>query len=125
MAKVSDEKLLQMLLVHGGVSGAAAACGLSKAAIYKRLEVPEFRNQYDAMQGVLLATAAASMADAVGSAVNTLRSVLEDASAASGTRVAAADALLRHTCRYVELGSVLRRIEALEEAQKQEGVTDW
>ena len=119
MAKITDEKLLQMLLVHGGVSGAAAACGLSKAAIYKRLENVDFRNQYDTMQGILLATTAGSMADAVGSAVQTLRSVLDDPAAASGTKVAAADALLRHTARYVELGNVLRRIEALEKTQQE------
>ena len=123
MAKITDEKLLQMLLIHGGVSGAAAACGISKAGIYKRLQDPDFRNQYDTMQGVLLATTAGIMTDAVGSAVQTLRSVLDDPEAAPGTKVAAADALLRHTCRYVEVGNVLRRIEALEAIQEHEEYT--
>ena len=123
MAKqISDEKLLELLLVHGGVSGAATACGLSRNAIYKRLQDPELRNRYDQMQGVMLATAAGYMSDAVGTAVQTLRTILDNPEAAAGTKVAAADALLRHTCRYIELANVLRRIEALE-AQQREGVS--
>ena len=58
MAKqVTDEKLLEMLLVHGGVRGAAVALGLSENAIYKRLRDDSFRQQYDQMQGVILAAA--------------------------------------------------------------------
>ena len=58
--KVSDEKLLEMLLVHGGATGAAAALGISRNAVFKRLQEPVFRAQYDAAQGVVLSTAAAS-----------------------------------------------------------------
>ena len=96
MAKITDEKLLQMLLIHGGVSGAAAACGISKAGIYKRLQDPDFRSRYDSMQGILLATAAASMTDAVGSAVQTLRSVLDDPEAAPGTKVPVTNIMTPH-----------------------------
>ena len=74
MAKqISDEKLLELLLVHGGVSGAAATCGLSKNAIYRRLQDEAFRSRYESMQGVLLSAAAGSMGDAVGSAVTVRR----------------------------------------------------
>lgn len=120
MAKqISDEKLLELLLIHGGVGGAAAACGLSKNAIYRRLQDEAFRIRYESMQGVLLSAAAGSMGDAVGSAVTALRNVLDDPETAPGTRVAAADALLRHAARYVELANVLHRIERLEDAQQE------
>lgn len=123
MAKhITDDTLLQMLLIHGGVAGASAVTGLSRNAIYKRLQDPELRDRYDQMQGVILAIAAGSMSDAVGTAVKALRDVLDDPETAAGTRVAAADALLRHTCRYVEVANVLRRLEALEAAQKQEAI---
>ena len=121
MAKtITDEKLLELLLVHGGVTQAAAVCGLSKNAIYKRLQNEDFRKRYDQMQGVLLATAAASMSDSVGDAVQTLRAIINDPETSAGVRVSAADALLRHTCRYVEMGNILRRVEALEQAQEME-----
>ena len=116
---ISDEKLLELLLIHGGVSGAAAACGLSKNAIFRRLQNEDFRSRYDQMQGILLASAAASMSDAIGDAVTTLRKVVNDPETAAGTRVAAADALLRHAARYCEVANVLRRLDALEAAQRQ------
>ena len=117
MAKVSDEKLLELLLVGGGVSGASAASGLSKAGIYKRLQDPDFRSRYDCLQGTLLAVTAGSMADAIGSAVQALRNILDDPETSAGVRVSAADSLLRHANRYIEAANILRRLEALEAAE--------
>ena len=113
--KVSDEKLLEMLLVHGGVRGAAAVLGISQNAIYKRLKDDSFRQQYDVMQGALLSTAAASMVNALDKAVSALLAVLNDTEASAGLKVSAANALLNHCCRYVETSNVLRRLEALED----------
>ena len=113
--KVSDEKLLEMLLVHGGVRGAAAVLGISQNAVYKRLKDDSFRQQYDVMQGALLSTAAASMVNALDKAVSALLAVLNDTEASAGLKVSAANALLNHCCRYVETSNVLRRLEALED----------
>lgn len=113
--KVSDEKLLEMLLVHGGVRGAAAVLGISQNAIYKRLKDDPFRQQYDVMQGALLSTAAASMVNALDKAVSALLAVLNDTETSAGLKVSAANALLNHCCRYVETSNVLRRLEALED----------
>ena len=112
--KVSDEKLLEMMLVHGGVRGAAAVLGISQNAIYKRLKDESFREQYDTMQGVMLSTAAASMVDALDDAVSALKSVLNNPDASMGLKVSAANALLNHCCRYVETSNILRRLDALE-----------
>lgn len=120
---ISDDKLLELLLVHGGVSGASIACGLSKNAIYRRLQNEDLRNRYDQMQGILLTTAAGAMSDSISSAVQTLRAVLDDPEASAGVRVSAADCLLRHSCRYIEVANIMRRIEALESARSDEGGT--
>lgn len=114
--KVEDSKLLEMLLVHGGVSGAAAVLGISRNAIYRRLRDDDFRAEYDKLQGILLSTAAAGMADSLSDAIGLLRGVINDEDANINSRVSAADSLLRHTVRYVEIASVLRRLEALENA---------
>lgn len=114
---VSDEKLLEMLLVHGGVGGAATALGLSRNAIYKRLRDDAFRQQYDALQGVLLGVAASTMCDGLTDAVSALLEVIRDKNAAATVRISAADSLLRHCAKYIETASVLRRLDALEAAQ--------
>ena len=115
MAKqVSDSKLLEQLLVHGGVSGAASALGISRNAIYKRLQNAQFRAQFDAAQGAVISAAATCMSAALEVAVGALLDVLHDKSAAPSVKVQAANCLLTHCNRYVEADNVLRRLDALE-----------
>ena len=113
--RVSDEKLLSCLLVHGGVSATASALNLTKGAIYKRLQDPSFKAQYDAAQDLLVEVATTSMTDALEGAIGVLRDVMNDSEAAPGVRVSAADSLLRHCSRYIETANILRRIEKLEQ----------
>lgn len=118
--KVSDEQLLEALLVHGGVRGAAGVCGISQNAIYKRLQDNAFRSRYDALQGVLVSSVAGYMATALSDAVEALVSVLNDSTTSSGLKVSAANSLLNHTIRYVETASILRRLDALEQMARGE-----
>lgn len=112
---ISDEKLLQSLLLCGGaVKVAAADLSISENAIYKRLREPEFRAQYDSLQGAVLAAAAAAMVHRMDKAVDALAAVLDDENAAPGVKVTAANYLLSHGLRYVETANILRRLEALE-----------
>ena len=119
MKKVSDEKLLEALIINGGASGAAAALGISRNAVYKRLGNDDFRQQYEALQTVLLSTAATTMSDALDDAVNCLREMVNDDYANPNTRVSAADSLLRHCARYVELSSIESRLTAVESAMRE------
>lgn len=112
--KVSDEKLIEMLLVHGGAGKAAAVLGISKNAIYRRLKDEAFRNEYNRLQGIVLSTATAGLSDALGDAVGLLRDTVNNPTVNDNTRVSAADSLLRHCVRYVEVTDILRRLEALE-----------
>lgn len=112
--KVSDEKLLTALLVHGGVAKAAAVLQISRATIYKRLQDDDFRTQYNSAQGALLTVAATYMAGGLSDAVKALLDVIRDESNTASVRVSAADSLLRHCCRYVESASICRRLDELE-----------
>ena len=119
MKKISDEQLLTALLVHGGVTKAAAALNMSSSAIYKRLADADFRQRFDEMQGVMLSTVASSMTNGLSDAVNALLEVIRDKDNAASVRVSAADSLLRHCCRYIERANILRRLDALEKAQNE------
>ena len=116
MGKVTDEKLLEALLVNGGASGAAVALGISRNAVYKRLNNAELRQRYEAMQTVILSTAAAAMSESLDDAVCCLRNVVNDDFANTNSRITAADALLRHAARYVELATIENRLNAIESA---------
>ena len=111
---VSDEKLLESLLLNGSVSGAAADCGISQSAVYKRLQNEDFRQMYDRMQGIILASVSGALSQSLTDAVLCLKKIVTDENAPVGSRVAASDALLRHCCRYIETSNILSRIERLE-----------
>ena len=111
---VSDEKLLESLLLNGSVQGASADCKISQSAIYKRLQNPDFRKKYDQLQGLVLSAVAGSLTQSLNDAVGCLQSVINDKNVAATVKVSASDALLRHCCRYVETSNILSRIERLE-----------
>lgn len=114
MKKIDDDKLLEMLIVHGSVKATADVLGISRNAIYKRLKDEEFKRKYDSMQGVILSVAASSMVENIQSAITVLKTIMENEEAADGVRLSAADSLLRHCVRYVEASNILKRIESLE-----------
>lgn len=115
--KVSDELLLESLLVNGGVSGAAAALKITRNAIYKRLQDPVFRAQYDSAQGTIVSTATAAMAATLQEAVGALVDVMNGYETPASVKVSAADSLLRHGLRYIETSNILKRLDALEKKQ--------
>ena len=117
--KVTDSKLLEAMLVHGGASGAAGALGISRNAIYKRLQDEDFRMEYDRLQGIMLSTAAAGMSAALDDAIGYVRDVIRNDAVNKNTRVNAADSLLRHCVRYVEMSAIVRRMDALEQTLKE------
>lgn len=108
-----------MLLVHGGVHGAACVLGISENAIYKRLKDEGLRQRYDQMQSMIVSTATAAMVSALNKAINALVSVLEDKDASAGLKVNAANALLNHCNRYIETANIMKRLETLENQMKE------
>ena len=120
LKQVSDEKLLEALLIHGNINKASKALGISKSAIYQRLKNDDFREQFDRLQGVTLTVVSNSLSDSLNDAVEVLRSVLFDPDVSPSTKVQASDVLLRHCKSYIETSTILRRIEKLEENESKE-----
>jgi hypothetical protein len=115
--KVSDEKLLQVLLECGSVTAAADACGLTRNAVFKRLQNPAFRARHNELQGIVLGSAAAELAAGSLEAVQALRDVMRDRDASRGIKVQAAGLILTHCTKYIETANILERLDALERAQ--------
>ena len=120
---VSDEKLLEALLVTGSVAKASAELKISKTAIYKRFQNnPELRSRYEQLQTVTLSVVATALTDSLHDAVRCLQETVNDREANANARISASDALLRHCCRYVEMSTILRRLDEIEQTQKEQEV---
>lgn len=119
MAKtVSNEKLLETLLVYGNAERAAKALGVTRNAIYKRLQDETFRAQYTAAQTAVISAVSIEMTAILSDAVGALHDVVTDDIATDSARISASNALLTHCNRYVETANILRRLDALEQANK-------
>lgn len=115
---VSDAKLLETLLTYGNAERAAQALGISRTAIFKRLQNDDFRAEYNAAQTAIISAVSLEMTAILSDAVGTLHDVATNDVASDNARISASNALLTHCNRYVETANVLRRLDALEQANK-------
>ena len=117
MQKKNDEIILSALIACGSVRAAAKIAECSETTIRTRLNDDDFRHRYEQAKGAILAEACDAISARLTRAVDTLCEVLEDTENAATVRVSAADSLLRHGLRYVEVANILARLEAIEKAQ--------
>ena len=115
---VSDAKLLETLLTYGNAERAAQALGISRTAIFKRLQNDDFRAEYNAAQTAIVSAVALELTAVISDAVGTLHDVATNDVASDNARISASNALLTHCNRYVETASILRRLDALEAASR-------
>ena len=121
MATKNNEQILAALVATGSVRAAAKAVGVSETTIRARLNDPDFRKEYETAKGAILTEACDSLAARLTHAVEVLVDVLDNTENAATVRVSAADSLLRHALRYIEMGNILLRLDALEQRTNNEG----
>lgn len=112
--KVSDEALIAALIKYGSHQKAAAELGITNNSITNRLKRDDFRKRYEAAKSALLQEAVDSMKVQLKGAVGTLTEVMNDKESPATVRVSAADSLLRHALRYIEVAEIESRLRALE-----------
>ena len=119
--KISDEKVLAALLENGSIRKAAAALGCSAGCVRDRLKDEQFKKQYEDAKAAALNEATDNLSIKLTTAVDVLAKVMTDSETAATVRVSAADSVLRHGLRYIQQYEIIKRIEALEAAQKAKG----
>lgn len=121
LARKNDETILAALIACGSVRAAAKVACVSETTIRARLNDPDFRKEYETAKGAVLTEACDSLAARLTHAVDVLVEVLDNTENAATVRVTAADSLLRHGLRYIEMGNILLRLDALEQRTNGEG----
>ena len=110
------EEAIAALLTHRNIEEAAKAAGIGANTLLRWLKVPEFQSAYREARRAAFGQSVARLQQASGAAVSTLLKVMVDASTPASTKVRAADSVLNHSMKAIELEDIEARVSELERA---------
>ena len=115
--RVSDEQIIAALYANGTNKAAATALGMSEKWLYSR--APAFREKLSEAKQQLLERATNSAESRLNAAIGVMAEIMSNDETAAGTRVAAADALIRNTLKLIEMTDIESRLDELEKILKE------
>ena len=107
--EIDDERLCELLAIHGSVKDTAVNCSISESQIYKRIKTPEMREMLEKNARGVMSAAASELSLAVSTAIKTLITVCKDTEANAQTRTLAANSIIQHAAKFSELARTQRR----------------
>ena len=116
MAKTyTDEKIAELLMMHGSVSSVSTVTKLTRAAIYQRIKTPEFRKMFETYSRSALNAASGELSCACSTAIQTLVSVCNDKGINAQTRVQAAQTILTNAVKLADVTREQREQDEIDE----------
>lgn len=115
---LTHEAVISALMAAGSITGAAAALGVSRSTVRKRMKDPAFQALWSKERQAALDAVNGALQDTLSAAVRELRAVLNDPDAAPQVKLNASQIALTNALRYAETADILRRLDALERAQE-------
>lgn len=112
--RISDEQLITALSLSTSITDTAKKLGITRQAIYNRLQKPEFRKRLQSERDSKFQVAGNQLAGGMTEAIQVILSIMKDAETAPGTRIKAGQILLDICLRTSEQLDILSRIETLE-----------
>ena len=110
------EEAISALLTHRNVDEAAKAVGIDPATLLRWMKVPEFQTSYREARRAAFSQSIARLKQASTAAVSTLLKIMVDSNSTASTRVRAADSVLGHAKKAIEIEDVEVWVAALEQA---------
>jgi hypothetical protein len=110
------EDAIAALLTHRNIEEAAAAVDTSAKTLLRWMKEPEFDAAYREARRRAFSQSIARMQQASSAAVSTLLKIMIDSNAPASTRVRAADSVLDHAAKAIELEDIESRVSGLERA---------
>ena len=108
------EEAIVALLSQRSIEEAARVTHIGTNTLLRWLKEPDFDAAYRAARRVAFSQAIARLQQASGAAVATLLKIMVDANAPASTRVRAADSVLNHSAKAIELEDIEVRVTELE-----------
>ena len=113
-----QELAIAALFTCSAITDAAKQCSIGEVTLHRWLKDATFQAAYREARRQVVQQAIVQVQRATGEAVETLRSVMQDAAAPASAKVSAAKTILETAVKAVELEDLEARIVALEAAQK-------
>ncbi len=110
------EEAILALLEHPTLERAAAALNVSSTTLWRWMQDREFKNAYREARRRAFSQSIGRLQQASTAAVSTLLKVMIDPNTPASTRVRAADSVLDHAAKALELEDIEARVAELERA---------
>src|SRR5580658_3997571 len=110
------EEAVAALLTQRNIEEAAKATGIAPNTLLKWMKEPEFQQAYRAARRAAHGQSIARLQQATSAAVSTLLKVMVDAGTPASTKVRAADSVLNHSAKSIEIEDIEVRVAELERA---------
>jgi transposase-like protein len=114
-----QEAALLALLSSRNVEEAARTAGVSPRALFRWMKEPAFNTAYRAARRAAFGQTVARLQYASGAAASVLLKVLADPATPASTKVRAAESVLAHTIKAMEVDDIDARVTELERAQEE------
>jgi hypothetical protein len=111
-----QEEAIAALLTQRNVEEAARAVGIATRTLLRWLNIPEFELAYREARRAAFSQSIARLQQASSAAVSVLVKVMVDPTSPPSTRVRAADSVLGHAAKAIEIEDIEVRVSDLERA---------
>jgi hypothetical protein len=119
-----QEEAIAALLSQRNIEEAAKAAGISNRTMLRWLKLPEFQTAYRGARRAAYSQAVARLQQGATAAATTLLKVMLDQSTPASVKVRAAECVMNHSSKAIEIEDVEFRVSELErvaESQKTGG----
>ena len=110
-----QEDAIAALLTQRNIEEAAHAAGIGARTLLRWLKLPQFQAAYREARRAAFGQAIARLQQGTSAAATTLLKTLIDPSTPASVRVRAAEAILNHANKAIEIEDVEARVAALEQ----------
>ena len=110
------EEAVAALLTQRNIEDATKQVGISSPTLLSWMKQPDFVAEYRQARRAAFGQSISRLQQATGAAVSTLLKVMIDPNSPASTRVRAADSVLDHAAKAIEIEDIQVRLAALEEA---------
>jgi transposase-like protein len=112
------EEAIAALLSQRNIEEAARAINVAPNTLLNWMKLPEFQTAYREAKRAAFSQSIARLQQGSSAAATTLLKIMLDVNAPASTRVRAADSVLDHAAKAIEIEDIEARVAALEGAAK-------